>query len=118
MKTLKTVLLAVAITFGTAFTANASSKAEPTPDQKEVIAKKFENILKYPEFDVLEETLVQVTVGFNENDEMVILEVDSENENVSSYLERTLKFHKFAVDGFRNIEEYVLPIKLVPLQKS
>ena len=116
MRTIKTLLLAVVIIFGSVLTANA--KTEPTKDQQAIIAKRFERILKYPEFDVNKETLVKVTFMFNNDNEMVILSVDSKNKDVSSFIKTTFNYQGLSLDGMNKNEEYVLPIRLIPYGES
>ena len=74
--------------------------------------------MKYPDFDVKKEMLVKVTFVFNNDNEMVILSVDSKNKEVSSYIKTTFNYQGLSVDGINKNEEYVLPIRLIPYGES
>jgi flagellar motor component MotA len=110
MRTIKTLLLVVAITFSSVLSAST----EPTKDEQAIIAKKIGKILKNPQFEVKKEMLVNVNLVFNKNNEMVVLSVDSKSDEVSNYIKRRLNYSKLIVDGIKRNETYVLPVRLVP----
>ncbi len=110
MRTIKTLLLVVAITFSSVLSAST----EPTKAEHAVIAKKIEKILKNPRFELSEEVLVYVYLVFNKDNEMVVLSVDSKNEVVSSFIKSRLNYNKLIADGIEKNEKYVLPLRIVP----
>ena len=110
MRTIKTLLLVVAITFSSVLSAST----EPTKAEQTIIAKTIEKILKSPQFELEKEMLVKVNLIINKNNEMVVLSVDSKSYEVSNYIKRRLNYHKLIVDGIAKHEKYVLPIRLVP----
>lgn len=112
MKTVKVVLLAVAITLGGLINVNA--KEEPAKDDLTTITKKIERILEQPGFDVNEEMLVKVTLVINKDNEMVVLSIDSENEDVSYYIKNKLNYYSVSADTFHRNGKYILPVRLIP----
>ena len=112
MKTIKTLLLIIAIMFS----SMVSSSTKPAEDEQGIIAKKIERILKYPQFEVNKKMTVRVRLMFNKNNEIVVLSVDSKSKEISRHIKSRLNYIKLTVDGIKKNKIYILPVKLIPHQ--
>lgn len=107
-KSIKTLLLAIAITFSGAIYATTSAvKEEPTSLQE-----KITKLLKNPNFIVEEDSYANVTFMFNKNRELVVLSVDSDNQEVVNYIKYRLNYKKLNVDVQNLNKTFVLPVKI------
>jgi len=78
-KTLKMLVLVVTIAFSSVLSAstNLVEKAEPTS-----VTETVGDLLKNPDFQLNEDIGAMVEIVINQNDEMVVLSVDTKSETV------------------------------------
>jgi len=108
MKTFKTLLLLVAITFSAAIYASTEPKtAEPNGLTNE-IAK----LLKNPKFQVENELQAYVTITFNKHHEIVVLSVDSENDELNNFIKSRLNYSKVSAKVDSEMVNYIIPVRL------
>lgn len=107
MKKLK--LLALALVIGTAsvFAANGDNPVEANKK----IRNQIVNLLEAPEFSVENELNVMLTFTFSSEGEIVILNVDSKNQDVLDYLRKNLNYKKVKSPGERD-KLYTMPLKM------
>ena len=107
MKKLK--LLALALLIGTAsiFAANGDNPVEANKR----IRSQIVDLLQTPEFGVEKEINVMLTFTFSSAGEIVILNVDSKNQDVLNYLRGNLNYKKVKSPGERD-KLYTMPLKL------
>jgi len=107
MKNLKTLALLFAMTFSTAiFASSAPSIEEPSNLNKEITS-----LLKSPNFEISEEMQAMVTITFNKHNEIVVLSVDSENDEVVNFIKHRLNYHK--VTSTLDADKVIVPVRLL-----
>lgn len=109
MKKVILFVCAAVITLHTAVAGNT----EPT-DKKDpkTVTEQVTELLESPQFKVTEEVDVKVTLIVNKDQEVVVLDIDSTDEQVISYIKSRLNYQKLNV-GVTG-EKVVLPVKIMP----
>ena len=110
MKTLKMLVLVVAITFSSVISANTNpiKNAEPTS-----ISKTVEKLLKNPSFQLNKDVEAIVNIFINENDEMVVVSVDTDNKIVERYIKNRLNYKKLSKESIGYYKSIKVPVKMV-----
>lgn len=107
MKSIKTLLLLVSITFSSLLSASTTENAETI-----AITKDVSQLLKKPKFLLEEDVKVNVTITFNKDNEIVVLLVDSVNEEVAEFIKKRLNYSKLSVELYNKNKMYIVPVKL------
>ena len=110
MKSLKLFVLAVAL-----FTINVSAAnlnpVKPTDELRveivDLIGSNLNANMKAPEY------AAEVLFTVNNNRELIVLSVDTENTQLESYLKRKLNYKKVNHKPNKNGEIYLLPVKMI-----
>ncbi len=110
MKTLKMLVLVVAITFSSVLTASTDSNETADPAS---INETVGELLKNPDFQLNKEVNAIVAVFINQNDEMVVLSVDTDNKSVENYIKRRLNYQKLSKDAIGYSKSFKIPIKII-----
>ncbi len=110
MRTLKTLLLVVAITFSSVVSANT----ETTPKETKAITKEISKLLKSPKIDLTKEVLVYVKITMNDQNEMVVLSTDSKNKEVIRYIKKRLNYNKLSVKLKEEDKTFIVPVRIMP----
>jgi len=110
MKTLKMLVLVVAITFSGVISAhtNPIEKAEP-----KTVTETVGELLKNPDLQLTSEVDAIVELVLNENDEMVVLSVDTNNIAVEKYIKSRLNYKKLSKQAIGNNRSFKVPVKMV-----
>ncbi|MEH6536547.1 MAG: hypothetical protein V7719_09155 [Psychroserpens sp.] len=110
MKTLKMLVLVVAITFSSAISASTDpiETAEP-----ETVTETITQLLKNPriQFDNDVSTMVELTI--NQNNEIVVISVDTENKALDSFIKARLNYKKISKDVIGNLKNFLVPVKII-----
>jgi len=110
MRTIKTLLLAVTLTVSSLFSANATdSNTEPAFINDEV-----GKLLKNPKFELEKEVQAYVRLAFNEDNEMVVLFVESDNKMINYYIKSRLNYKKLSETVIDKNKVYILPVRITP----
>jgi hypothetical protein len=109
MRTLKMLVLVVAITFSSVLSASTdpNEKVEPAS-----ITETVGELLKNPEFQLNKEVSAMVTVFINENDEMVVLSVDTDSKKVDYYIKGRLNYKKLSKEAIGSKTSFKIPVKI------
>jgi len=108
MKTIKTLLLMVAITFSTVlFAGNAPKTEDPSS-----LTKEISELLKNARFEVEQDVEAIVTITFNKYDEIVVLSVETENAQFKNFIQDRLNYSKVSVALADENKHYIVPVKL------
>jgi hypothetical protein len=110
MKTLKMLVLVAIVAFSSVLSASTdpSEKADPATINETVRA-----LLKNPEFQVNKEINAMVTVFINENDQMVVVSVDTDNKAVEYYIKGRLNYQKLSKEAIGNRNSFKITVKLI-----
>ena len=108
MKTIKMLLLVVAITFSSVLSASTAPRnAETLAITSDVLKR-----LKNPQFILEQDTRANVTLTVNKNNEIVVLSVDSENKEIVEYIKSRLNYSKISVELYDKSKTYIVPVRL------
>jgi len=109
MNTLKTLVLVVAITFSSVLSAstNPIEKAEPVS-----ISESVGNLLQNPDFQLNQDVDAMVKIFINEDDEIVVLSVDTDNKTVETFIKRRLNYKKLSAEALSNSKSFKVPVKM------
>lgn len=110
MKTLKMLVLVVAITLSSVLSAstNPVEKAEPT-----TVTETVGDLLKNPDFQLEKDVKAIVDIFINENDEMVVLSVDTDNKSVEKYIKARLNYKKLSKEVIGDLKSFKIPVKMI-----
>ena len=106
MRTLKLTLVALLI--GT--TTLLASTTNPDPAKAE-LRSQIAELLAEPDFTVKEDLTVNIEFTFSSEGEVVVLSIDSYDEEVVDYVRENLNYKKIVNPGKAN-KLYLLPLKL------
>ncbi|WMI67857.1 hypothetical protein [Mangrovimonas sp. YM274] len=114
MKTIKGLLLAVAITGSSVLMASTSPNANATAKSAEAtaITNEISQFLLEPNFVLEKDVLVYATITFNHDNEIVVLSVDSPDETVEEFVKERLNYHKLPFNIYNKKQTFLVPIKL------
>ncbi|WP_299362531.1 hypothetical protein [Winogradskyella sp.] len=110
MKKLKMLVLVAAIMFTGAISANTNPIKEAEPNS---ITETVGKLLKNPEFQLKKDTDALVQIAINQDNEMVVLSVDTENKAVESYIKSRLNYKKVSEDAVGFNKSFKIPVKML-----
>jgi hypothetical protein len=110
MKTLKMLVLVLAITFSSVLSASTDSneKAEPI-----AITETVGELLKSPDFQLNKDVDAMVTIFINQDDEMVVLSVDTEIKSVENYIKSRLNYKKLSKEAIGYRKSFKISVKIM-----
>ncbi|WP_411768142.1 hypothetical protein [Winogradskyella sp. A3E31] len=108
MKTLKMFALVVVFTFSSAVSAstNPSKDAEPKS-----LTESVSELLQKPNFEVEKSVEAKVFFMINNDNEFVVLSVESTDEGVKNFIKRRLNYKKVERNGYGS-QIYTIPVKI------
>ncbi|MDC8005703.1 hypothetical protein POV27_16715 [Aureisphaera galaxeae] len=108
MQTIRSIfLISVFIVSIASVEAHTALAAEDNPTLKEEITKLLQN----PDFSVSKDTTVKVHLMVNNNNELVILSVDTEKEPIEYFIKGRLNYRKMK-NVLKKGELYILPVTI------
>ena len=110
MKNLKIYLVAILLAVGT--TVSATTTPLKKDAKKVEVTTQIAELLKNPEMEVNEDIEAKVTFMVNDKKELVVINVDTQNENVDAFIKSRLNYKK--LNTLKTGEEWVLPVRIVP----
>jgi hypothetical protein len=117
MRTLKTLLLAIAITTSSVLSAATDKNPKSTTPTKELkasnpMAKEVMHHLKKPRFTLEEDVLVYVKFALNDENEIVVLSVDSEDWEIDNYIKKRLNYKKIKAESKSGLKKFIIPVRI------
>lgn len=110
MKSIKIMLLVVAIAFSGSLSATTTPKKETGKSFTTAVGK----LLKSPKFILEEETVVLVKLTFNDEGEIVVLSTNAKSEVIESFITSRLNYANVVNDIKDKSKDYIIPVRLVP----
>ena len=104
------LLLIVAFTFSSVLSASTA----PTNADTDAIKFEIAKLLKHPKFVIEGDATFEVTFRVNKNNELVVLDVDSESKVISDYIKSRLNYQKILVSPLDKNKNYSVCIRLSP----
>jgi hypothetical protein len=113
MKNLKTIITLIALSLSTLFSVVAIEK-NPTKGKsnKELRTEIISLLGDEIPVQVQNESLAEVAFIINNNNEIVVLSVDSKIEKLNSFVKNKLNYKKITTKGVKKGEFYRMPLKI------
>ncbi|MGO4911812.1 hypothetical protein [Leeuwenhoekiella sp. W20_SRS_FM14] len=120
MKSIKIFMLAIAIISGSVLKANTIDPVDPTKpvgkttskEAKASMNKQLIHLLTDATFKVNEETVIQISFTVNKDNEIVVLDVSSEDSVIRAAIQNRLNYKKLSAEVIKG-QTYFLPLRLV-----
>ena len=110
MNNFKTVITIIAISLSTVFSASAT---ETNPNKTKTLRTEMSSFIgKSIPVELNKVTDVEISFIINNENEIVILSVNSEISELNSYLKKKLNYKKITVKGVKKGEVYKMPLKI------
>ena len=107
MKTIKSLFLATLFIVATSVSATENSISKNT--NLDTASEEIALLLKAPLFEVTEDLVAQVTLMVNQENELVVISVDTVNEQLETYVKSRLNYHKISSVLEKGVQ-YTLPL--------
>ena len=112
MRQLKTLLLAVTLTFSSVLMA--STNPDDRRAESQAITTKVGKLLKNPHFILDKEIVANVTLTLNKNNELVVLSVDSDDLQIENFIKGRLNYEKLSTSAESVGKEFIVPVRVTP----
>ncbi len=112
MRTIKTLLLVVALTFSSVLVA--STNVEDKRAESVAITEEIGRLLQNPSFLVDEEITAKVLVTLNKNNEFVVLSVETDEIYVENFIKSRLNYQELPVTLKDGAKTFIVPIRITP----
>ena len=115
MKSLKILALLLAILVSSNIEALTDKKSRSTVENAEPsnpISKEIVSHLKKPQFHLEKDVLVFVKFTLNDQNEMVVLSVDSESELIDSFIKNRLNYKKLNARSKKGSKNFIIPVRV------
>jgi len=110
MKNIKSIITILAISLSTIFSISAAEKDKPETKElrTEIVSFLGDNI----SIELQETSTAEVSFIVNNDNEIVIISVDSNIEELNSYIKSKLNYKKLNVKGTKKGEVYKIPLRI------
>ncbi|MFP2995925.1 hypothetical protein ABN763_08440 [Spongiivirga sp. MCCC 1A20706] len=111
MKKINVFLLATVFAIGSAFASE--TKTEPKTINNAAISAEMSKLLKTPDFNVKQDVRALVKFTLNDENEIVVLSIDSKDQQVVSYIKASLNYKKLTTKVNKDeLPEFKLPVTI------
>ncbi|NND64026.1 MAG: hypothetical protein HKN48_12620 [Flavobacteriaceae bacterium] len=110
MKTIKSIALAIVLLVGTTLSATTNPKGDK--GTAKTAEQEIEKQLEYPDFVIEESGQAYVSFYVNDNNEVVVLDVDTTDDNMESFVKERLSNYKLE-NKLATGQRYLLPVKII-----
>lgn len=107
MKFFKHLLSGLAILL-VSFPLNAAPSI--TPNKPDGVKEEIESLLKKPNFKITENTTSIVTFMVNKKNEILVINVETENKLIDSYIKKALNYKKLKTNTTKKL--FKIPVKI------
>lgn len=113
MKNLKTIITVIALSLSTIFSVVASEKNPKKNSENKTLRKEMSSFIgnNIP-IELNKTTNAQVSFIINNQNEIVVLSVDSKVSELNSFLKNKLNYKKIATKSVKKGEIYKMPLKI------
>ena len=111
MKKIGILLLALAFSFASSVSVYATEPTDSTEPAK-MISKQIGKLLEDPHFPIEKDEVAEVRFMLNDKNEIVVLTVDSTNNQVERFIKARLNYIKLGVQLEEKSKEYKVTVKL------
>lgn len=110
MKNLKMLVIVVAIAFSSVLSASTNPIVKDEPIS---ISKTVGELLKNPDFQLNQDVNAVVDIFINDDKEIVVLSVDTDNKKVEKYIKNRLNYKKVSNETLGYKKSFKVPVKMV-----
>ena len=111
MRNLKSIIAIIAISLATTFSTHAIEK-EPSKKTKELRSEIVSMLGTSVQLNLKQTSSAEISFMINNNNEVVVVSVDSKVAEFQSIVKNKLNYKKLAIKGFKKGEIYRVPVKL------
>ena len=111
MKNLRTIITVIAISLSTVFSAAAIEK-KPSKEGKNIRTEIVYLLGDDIPFEINHSCEAKISFIINNNNEVVVLNVDSKISKFKSFIKRKLNYKKINLKNIKKGEVYRVPVKL------
>ena len=113
MKSLKlfVAIFSLSILATTSINAN-NSNTEPTKEKNPLRTEIINLIGNEIPIDIKKTINTEISFTFNNNNELIVIDVDSKNEQLISYIKSKLNYKKINMKNVKKKEVYTLPLRV------
>jgi hypothetical protein len=113
MKNLKTIITLIALSLSTVFSVVATEKNPTKSNTNKELRTEIISLLgnEIP-VQIQSGSLAEVAFIVNNNNEIVVLSVDSKIDNLNSFVKNKLNYKKLTTKGVKKGEFYRMPLKI------
>jgi len=112
MRTFKTLVLAAVIAISCTLSAYATETTEVEKAEGTEITKEIGKLLSNTHFEIDQDIKALVRIVFNQDNQMVVLYVDSNNEMVKSYIKSRLNYKTLDNNITDKDIAYLVPVRI------
>ena len=109
MKKIKSILLAAMLVCVTSLTAASKPSVDITINDQ--ASKEIAELLKSPSFEITKNESASISLIVNDNNELVVLSVKTENQQVEKFVKSRLNYHKLETNLEKG-REYKVPLTI------
>ncbi|RLD28418.1 MAG: hypothetical protein DRI75_06770 [Bacteroidetes bacterium] len=113
MRTIKTLLLVVALTFSSVLVASTNAEDEKGAESV-AITEEIGKLLENPRFILEKDVVASVTITINKNNEIVVLSVDTDENYLVSYIKSRLNYNELPVTVNSGEKTFIVPVRITP----
>ena len=114
MNTIKTLILAILITFSSQVSANTDRPSS----ELDLVSQQVEKLLKGSEVTIYKDIVVMIKFKLDENDKIIILSNDSNDYHISEYIKSKLNDKKLSIKKTNSYKYYSVPVKFLSTVKT
>ena len=108
MKAIKNAVLVLAISFASVLSASTN----PTNEEPSVLSTEIGALLENPKFRIANDLSAEVTFILNQESEIVVLNVNTDNTQLERYIKSRLNYSKLSNKVAVKNKTYVVPVRL------
>jgi len=114
MKNFKTIIAVLAISIASVLPTSANTNTEPiSKEAKTILRAEIVQLLGNHFYEFNTKTLeAQVSVMLNNNNELVVLAVKTNNKNVANFVKIKLNYKKVDIKGIKKGTVFRIPLKM------
>jgi enoyl reductase-like protein len=113
MRTIKTLLLVVALTFSSVLVASTNAEDEKGAESV-AITEEIGRLLESPSFILEKDVVANVMLTINKNNEIVVLTVDTDENYLASYIKNRLNYNELPAPFNSEEKTFIVPVRITP----
>ena len=109
MNTIKTLILAILITFS----SQVSAITDNPVNDLELVSQQIESLLKDSETTIYDDIVVTIKFEVNKNNQIILISNDSNNNDITKFIKTRLNLKDISIDKTSAYRFYSIPVKFL-----